>query len=146
MPTGSLSSCKIRGRKHWEDMVPPGALRLPTQNTTTGKRLFHGGLQFSSIHTEMRIKEILQPTTSRSVLRQAQGNGLAGTARLAFTPNLSVQWKDQKVHSARILFQPPVVSVFLDDSSAPVLESVVELSIVVDRQGGAWVGFRGRLQ
>jgi hypothetical protein len=45
------------------------------------------------------------------------------------------------VHTARILFQPPVVSVFLDDSSAPVLESVVDLSIVVDRQGGAWVGF-----
>jgi hypothetical protein len=54
--------------------------------------------------------------------------------RLAFTPNLSVQLKDRKVHTARILFQPPVLSVFLDDSSAP-------LSIVVDRHGGAWVGF-----
>ena len=61
--------------------------------------------------------------------------------RLAFTPNLSIQLKDQKVHTARILFQPPVLSVFLDNSSAPVLESVVDLSIVVDRQGGAWVGF-----
>jgi hypothetical protein len=61
--------------------------------------------------------------------------------RLAFTHNLSVQLKDQKVHTARILFQPPVLSVFLDDSSVPVLESVVDLSIVVDRHGGAWVGF-----
>jgi YVTN family beta-propeller protein len=61
--------------------------------------------------------------------------------RLAFTPNLSVQLKDQRVHTARILSQPPVLSVFLDDSSAPVLKSVVDLSIVVDRQGGAWVGF-----
>jgi len=61
--------------------------------------------------------------------------------RLAFTPNLSVQLKDRNVHTARILFRPPVLSIFLDDSPSPVLESVVDLSIVVDRQGGAWVGF-----
>jgi hypothetical protein len=59
--------------------------------------------------------------------------------RLAFTPNLPVQLKDGQVHTARILFQPPVLSVFLDDS--PVLESVMDLSIVVDPQGNAWVGF-----
>jgi hypothetical protein len=61
--------------------------------------------------------------------------------RVAFTPNLSVHLKDRKVHTARILFQPPVLSVFLDDSPGPVLQSVVDLSIVVDRQGSAWVGF-----
>lgn len=61
--------------------------------------------------------------------------------RLAFTPNLSVQLKDRNVHTARILFQPPVLSVFLDDCPAPVLESIVDLSIVVDQQGSAWVGF-----
>ncbi len=61
--------------------------------------------------------------------------------RLAFTPSLSVQLKDRNVHTARILFQPPNLSIFLDDSPAPVLESVVDLSIVVDRQGSAWVGF-----
>jgi hypothetical protein len=61
--------------------------------------------------------------------------------RLAFTPSLPVQLKDRNVHTARILFQPPNLSIFLDDSPAPVLESVVDLSIVVDRQGSAWVGF-----
>ncbi len=61
--------------------------------------------------------------------------------RLAFTPHLSVELKDGKVHTARILFQPPVLSIFLDDSPAPVLEAVVDLSIVVDRRGSAWVGF-----
>lgn len=61
--------------------------------------------------------------------------------RLAFTPRLRVQLKDGKVHAARILFQPPVLSVFLDRSSAPVLEAVVDLSIVLDRLGSAWVGF-----
>jgi hypothetical protein len=61
--------------------------------------------------------------------------------RLAFTPSLSVQLKDRNVHTARIRFQPPTLSIFLDDSPAPVLESVVDLSIVVDQQGSAWVGF-----
>ncbi|SPF36257.1 exported hypothetical protein [Candidatus Sulfopaludibacter sp. SbA4] len=61
--------------------------------------------------------------------------------RLAFTPRLRVPLKDRKVHTARILFQPPVLSVFLDRSTAPVLEAVVDLSIVLDPQGSAWVGF-----
>ncbi|MBV8553569.1 MAG: hypothetical protein JOY54_19900 [Acidobacteriaceae bacterium] len=61
--------------------------------------------------------------------------------RLAFTQNLSIRLKDRNVHTARILFQPPVLSTFLDDSPVPVLESVVDLSIVMDQQGEAWVGF-----
>jgi hypothetical protein len=62
-------------------------------------------------------------------------------SRLAFTPNLPIQLKDRDVHTARIVFRPPVLSVFLDDSSGAILESVVDLSIVLDPQGGAWVGF-----
>lgn len=62
-------------------------------------------------------------------------------ARLAFTSNLPAKLKDRKVHTARILFRPPVLSVFLDESSAPVLKALVDLSIVVDSQGSAWVGF-----
>ena len=61
--------------------------------------------------------------------------------RLAFTPALSVRLKDGKVHTARIVFHPPVLSVFLDGAPAPVLESAVDLSIVMDQQGSAWVGF-----
>jgi Legume lectin domain len=61
--------------------------------------------------------------------------------RLAFTPNLPVELKDRKVHTARIRFRPPILSVFLDDAPAAVLEAVVDLSIVIDRQGSAWVGF-----
>ena len=60
-------------------------------------------------------------------------------ARLAFTPNLSVRLKDRKVHTARIVFQPPVLSVFLDSSL--VLKTVADLSIATDHQGSAWVGF-----
>ena len=62
-------------------------------------------------------------------------------ARLSFIPNLPINLKDGNVHTAHIRFRPPVLSVFLDDASAPVLESVVDLSIVLDQQGGAWVGF-----
>lgn len=61
--------------------------------------------------------------------------------RLALTPDLSFNLKDGNVHSARIVFRPPLLSVFLDDSLAPVLESVVDLSIVLDEQGRTWVGF-----
>lgn len=61
--------------------------------------------------------------------------------RIALTPNLPFQLKDGNVHTARIVFRPPVLSVFLDDSPAPVLESVVDLSIILDEQGRAWVGF-----
>ena len=61
--------------------------------------------------------------------------------RLAFTPSLPLELKDRQVHTVRILFQPPVLSVFLDDAPAPVLESPVDLSPVVDQRGEAWVGF-----
>ena len=61
--------------------------------------------------------------------------------RLAFTPKLNVRLKDRKVHTARIAFEPPVLSIFLDGSIAPVLETAVDLSIVMDQQGSAWVGF-----
>jgi len=61
--------------------------------------------------------------------------------RLAFTPRLRIRLKDRQVHTARILFQPPVLSVFIDGSPAPALRAVVDLSIVVDSQGSAWLGF-----
>lgn len=61
--------------------------------------------------------------------------------RLAFTRKLSVRLKDGNVHTARILYQPPILSVFLDGSPTPVLKSTVDLSVVTDRQGSAWVGF-----
>jgi len=61
--------------------------------------------------------------------------------RLADSPTLNVRLKDGKVHTTRIVFQPPVLSVFLDNSIAPVVETKVDLSIATDRQGRAWVGF-----
>jgi len=62
-------------------------------------------------------------------------------SRLAASPTLSVRLKDRKVHTARILFQPPVLSVYLDGSAAPAVETKVDLSIATDPQGRAWVGF-----
>ncbi len=61
--------------------------------------------------------------------------------RLAFTRNLPVHLKDRKVHTAQIVFRPPILAVFLDDSTHPDLQAPVDLSIVVDRDGSAWVGF-----
>jgi hypothetical protein len=61
--------------------------------------------------------------------------------RLAFTPQLPFELKDGRIHTARVRFRPPMLSVFLDDSATPVLEAAVDFSIVTDRQGAAWVGF-----
>lgn len=49
--------------------------------------------------------------------------------------------KDGEVHTARILYRPPVVLVYLDDPSKPVLVTSVAMSLVADRAGGAWIGF-----
>jgi hypothetical protein len=61
--------------------------------------------------------------------------------RLAYTPHLPIHLKDHNVHTARIIFQPPVLSVFLDGAARPALEAPVDFSVVVDPQGRAWVGF-----
>jgi hypothetical protein len=60
-------------------------------------------------------------------------------ARLASTKKLPVNLKDRKTHTARILYQPPVLSVYLDD--ARVLVSTVDLSTVTGPDGAAWAGF-----
>jgi hypothetical protein len=60
-------------------------------------------------------------------------------SRLAYTRKLPISLKDGEVHSVRILFQPPIISVHLD--GAEVLTSVVELATVVDAQGAAYLGF-----
>ncbi len=61
--------------------------------------------------------------------------------RLAFTRHLPVHLKDHRNHTARIVFRPPVLSVFLDGSARPSLQAPVDFSVVVDPQGRAWVGF-----
>lgn len=83
------------------------------------------------------------PSSNYIAIRANGGpNGMRWpAARLAFTPNLNVRLKDRKVHTARIVFQPPFLSVFLDGSIAPVLATVVDFSIATDDVGSAWVGF-----
>jgi hypothetical protein len=61
--------------------------------------------------------------------------------RVAFTRKLSVHLKDRKVHSVRIVYQPPILSVFLDILNTPVLASPVDLSTVLDSGRSAYVGF-----
>ena len=61
--------------------------------------------------------------------------------RLASTTGLPIELKDRRPHTVRIRFAPPVLSVFLDEVAEPVLEAEVDLSIVLDPQGSAWVGF-----
>ena len=60
-------------------------------------------------------------------------------ARLAMVKKLKVKLKDGKVHQARIVYQPPVMTIYLD--GAGVLSSPVDLASVVDERGSAYVGF-----
>ena len=60
--------------------------------------------------------------------------------RLAFTPKLSVDLKDGRVHTVRLAFGRPVLAVFLDHSTHPVLQ-IAFLSPVADSEGKAWIGF-----
>ena len=60
--------------------------------------------------------------------------------RLAYTRHLRVALKDGNAHTARILYRPPLLSVFLDDPSTPVLVSSVAIPLVADPAGSAWVG------
>lgn len=61
--------------------------------------------------------------------------------RLGVTRRLRVWLKDGRVHTARVTYQPPVVSVYLDDLERPVLTAAVDLASVVDGDGYAYVGF-----
>lgn len=59
--------------------------------------------------------------------------------RLASSKKLRVNLKDRKPHMARISFQPPALTVYLDGKR--VLATAVDLASVIGSDGGAWVGF-----
>jgi hypothetical protein len=59
--------------------------------------------------------------------------------RLAYTRRLPVNLKDRSVHEARIVYQPPILTVLLDGIT--VLTSTVDLSTVLDVDGAAYAGF-----
>lgn len=61
--------------------------------------------------------------------------------RLAFQRRLHVHLKDGRIHTVRIAYRPPILSVFLDRPERPVLMSTADLSSVVDADGRAYVGF-----
>jgi hypothetical protein len=61
--------------------------------------------------------------------------------RLGVATKMPFQFKDGRVHSARITYKPPVLSIYLDESASPVLTAPVDLSAVTDKSGNAFVGF-----
>lgn len=61
--------------------------------------------------------------------------------RLAYTRKLKVKLKDGRVHAVRVTYQPPVLSVYLDNPAAPVLTSTLDLTMVTGPAGMAYVGF-----
>lgn len=61
--------------------------------------------------------------------------------RLGRVPKLRIRLKDGNVHSARVVYEPPVISVYLDDFSKPVLRASADLSTIIDSSGSAYIGF-----
>ncbi len=59
--------------------------------------------------------------------------------RLASSQKLAVNLKDRKAHTARVEYQPPALTVFLDGKR--VLATAVDLSTVIGSDQAAWVGF-----
>lgn len=61
--------------------------------------------------------------------------------RLAFTSNLGIQLRHPRVHTARVVYKRPIIQVSLDRSTSPVLQTALDLSLVADSEGKAWIGF-----
>jgi len=61
--------------------------------------------------------------------------------RLGRVAKLKPVLKDGAVHVARVVYEPPVISVFLDDLSKPVLRAAVDLGTIIDESGSAYIGF-----
>ncbi len=67
------------------------------------------------------------------------GDGYWLPRRLAINAAPKVNLKDQQVHEAKIVYQRPQLSIFVDDNL--VLESAVDVESVVGKGGRAFVGF-----
>ena len=52
-----------------------------------------------------------------------------------------MQLKDGRVHTVRIIYQPPVLFVFLDNPTLPILSAPVNLKDIVGPDASAFVGF-----
>jgi Legume lectin domain len=70
-----------------------------------------------------------------------EGDGYWPARRLIHTRDLPVNLKDGKIHTARVTFQPPQLSVFLDGGTAPVLSTAIQIANVTDEAGAAFIGF-----
>jgi hypothetical protein len=59
----------------------------------------------------------------------------------ALSQRLSVELKNGRPHIARILYEPPRLSIFLDELPEPVRTASIDLASLVGGDGTAWVGF-----
>lgn len=62
-------------------------------------------------------------------------------SRLAVAGKLKTRLKDGQIHEARIVYRPPVLSVYLDGGSSPIVRTSVDLATVASPEGTAFAGF-----
>jgi hypothetical protein len=72
-------------------------------------------------------------------------NGAIGSMRwppprLAVSKKLKPRLKDGQAHTARVVYDPPVLTVSVDDGP-PVVRAIVDLATILDERGAAYVGF-----
>jgi hypothetical protein len=69
------------------------------------------------------------------------GDGYWLPRRLAHSPRLDVNLKDGQVHTVKIVYNTPRLSVYLDGSNEPVLSAAIDMASVVGEDGMGFVGF-----
>ncbi|MBI4905571.1 MAG: hypothetical protein HY820_18205 [Acidobacteria bacterium] len=52
-----------------------------------------------------------------------------------------ISMKDRRPHTVRIVYEPPVFAVFLDNMETPILKALLNINGVTDSDGSAYVGF-----
>jgi hypothetical protein len=69
------------------------------------------------------------------------GDGYWPPRRLAYTRKIPINLKDGRVHTCRIVYRPPELAVYLEDSPKPVLIASIEMRNVTGPDAVAYVGF-----
>lgn len=69
------------------------------------------------------------------------GDGVWMPRRLAINARLGVNLKDGQDHEARIVYQRPQLSVYLDQNPEAVLSAAIDIASVTGSEGAAFVGF-----
>lgn len=82
-----------------------------------------------------------QETSGNSIGLFTNGDGVFPPRRLVLNAEPEIRFKDGATHEVKILYQPPLLQVFLDRNTEPALETSIDIVSITGNSGGAYVGF-----